>query len=356
MSEDTPASDKPHEATPEKLRAARRKGEIARSPELNSAIALLALTAALIGMGPWFVGVAMERLPLFFTYDFRALADHGALGPARMVVWSVLLPVFVVLAVAPLCVVVWSVVMRQILWSPSSIAPKVSRLSLIKNAKNKFGATEILRFCATFAKLCILSALLGVLVFPVFERIFFASQGSVGAGFYRMLLESRRFLLLFCAIFALFGGLDFFLRRRKFLAQNRMTQEELKREVKNSEGDPTQKHQRRARAQALIESQSVARVPEASVVIVNPTHFAVALKWTMGDLSPPVCVAKGQDGVALRIRQIASRHGIAVFSDPPTARGLYAAIEIGQPIPRAHFKAVAAAIRFAQAPGQGGGT
>jgi flagellar biosynthetic protein FlhB len=126
-----------------------------------------------------------------------------------------------------------------------------------------------------------------------------------------------------------------------------MSHKDMRDESKESEGDPHLKQARRGRAQEIAMNQMMGDVPFADVVIVNPTHFAVALKWEGSRTSAPKCVAKGVDEVALRMRTIATDANVAIHSDPPTARALFAVVEIGQEIKPEHYAAVALAIRFA---------
>ena len=143
------------------------------------------------------------------------------------------------------------------------------------------------------------------------------------------------------------GAVDWLWEWGQHRRQNRMSRQELMDETKSSEGDPHIKQQRRARAQAIAMNQMLADVPKADVIVVNPTHYAVALRWDRAGGGVPICVAKGVDEIAHRIRAVAAEAGVPVFSDPPTARSLHAMIEIGAPIHPDHFRAVAAAIRFA---------
>jgi flagellar biosynthetic protein FlhB len=133
------------------------------------------------------------------------------------------------------------------------------------------------------------------------------------------------------------------------MAKNRMTRQEVLDEMKQSEGDPQLKARRRQKAQEIALNQMLQDVPDATVIVVNPTHYAVALKWSPMDPSPPVCLAKGVDHAAARIREAAAQADIPIFSDPPTARALHATVEVGEAIDREHFAAVAAAVRFARA-------
>jgi flagellar biosynthetic protein FlhB len=131
------------------------------------------------------------------------------------------------------------------------------------------------------------------------------------------------------------------------LKKNRMSLKEIQDEAKQSEGDPHFKQMRRQRGYEIAMNKMLSEVPTADVVIVNPTHFAVALKWDRASGAAPVCVAKGQDEIAARIRETAGEAKVPIFSDPPTARAIYATVGLGAQIERDHYRAVAAAIRFA---------
>jgi flagellar biosynthetic protein FlhB len=157
------------------------------------------------------------------------------------------------------------------------------------------------------------------------------------------------FLALALVLALALGGLDLLLQRARFLRRNRMTRQELIEEMKRSEGDPHLKAQRRQRGREIATNRMLADVPKADVVVVNPTHYAVALRWDRKARRAPVCVAKGTDEIAARIRERAAAAGVPIHRDPPTARALHATLEIGQEVRPDQYRAVAAAIRFADA-------
>ena len=148
---------------------------------------------------------------------------------------------------------------------------------------------------------------------------------------------------------AAIGAVDFMWQKAEHIRKNRMSRKELVDEAKQQEGDPHMKGQRRQRAQEIAMNQMLGDVPGADVVIVNPTHYAVALKWSRLPGAAPECVAKGVDQIAFRIREIAEEAAVPIHSDPPTARALFAMVEIGQEVHPEHYQAVAAAIKFAEA-------
>ena len=142
------------------------------------------------------------------------------------------------------------------------------------------------------------------------------------------------------------AGLDYFWQRRRWLSRNRMSKQEMKEEFRQSEGDPAVKSKIRQLRQERARKRMMAAVPQATVVITNPTHYAVALKYESGKMAAPICVAKGVDALAFRIRAVAEENDVPVVENPPLARALYASIEVDEPVPPEHFKAVAQVIGY----------
>jgi flagellar biosynthetic protein FlhB len=171
-------------------------------------------------------------------------------------------------------------------------------------------------------------------------------------------LEFSRTLLvaLFSAVLAFLGVgamLDWLWQRQRFMARMRMSREELKEDFKQTEGDPHVKARVKQIRVQRAKKRMMANVPKATVVITNPTHFAVALRYVAGETAAPVCMAKGVDSLALKIREVAGAHDIPIVEDPPLARALYATVDVDESIPREHFEAVAKVIGFVMAPKRG---
>jgi flagellar biosynthetic protein FlhB len=148
------------------------------------------------------------------------------------------------------------------------------------------------------------------------------------------------------SVLAVIAVLDYVLQRYRFLQRNRMSKQEIKEEYRQTEGDPAVKAKVKQIRQERSRRRMMAAVPEATVVIMNPTHFAVALKYESGKMAAPVCVAKGVDALALKIRAVAEEHEVPVVENPPLARALYATVEIDEPVPAEHYKAVAQVIGY----------
>ncbi|UWQ21829.1 flagellar biosynthesis protein FlhB [Jannaschia sp. W003] len=338
-------ADKPHEPTPRKLQKAREKGEIARSAELNAFGLYCGGAAALLVAGPpvarRLVDVGAAMLAGGSAVSMAAAGSTALREAALASAW---------LAAAPALAVAGAVAaQRAAVMAPSRLAPKAARVSILANAKNKFGPTGLFEFAKSAAKMTLYGALLGAVLWSAADPIIAAAalpaaQGTMLLG--RLVLAS---LAVVVGVAGCIAAVDVTWQRHSHASRNRMSRQELQDEMKESDGDPQFKAQRRQRAQEIAMNQMLADVPDATVVVVNPTHYAVALRWSAAEPSPPVCLAKGTDAIALRIREAAEAARVPIFSDPPTARALHATVELGDAIPREHFRAVAAAIRFAEA-------
>ncbi|MEP2642830.1 flagellar type III secretion system protein FlhB [Roseobacter sp.] len=351
MSDDTEQSDKTYEATPQKLLDARKKGEFARSTEILTACAYAGLLLAFIaagGGGLIELGTTMMVLidqsaqlaPLFF--------NGAAAAPTQGIMRSVgsgLLPIFALPALAVLGCLFAT---KGIVFAPTKIAPKLNKISVISNAKNKFGRKGLFQFAVSFTKLLIYSGCLALFINIHLDDMVAVLQTNPRIVIALLAEIVLSFLLVAVIISSVIGGIDFLWQYFEHLRKNMMSRKEITDETKNNEGDPHMKQERRQRAQAIAGAQMMADVPKADVIIVNPTHYAVALKWERKPGQAPICVAKGVDEVAHRIRELAHENSIPIHSDPPTARALHATTEIGDQIAPDHFKAVAAAIRFAE--------
>ena len=344
--------EKSHEPTPQKLDDARKRGEVAKSTDLSAAAAYFGLLGALGLFGAAAIASSGAVLSAYLaraeTLAPRHLATGGSsvsLGMATDALAG-LLPLFAFPFVLVLAVIV---AQQAFVVAPEKLAPKLDRISLIANAKKKFGPTGLFEFAKSAAKLLVISVLLAIFLTKEADRI----VGLVRAPPALVASEMGRLaiaLLLQIAVIALaIAAVDYLWQRFDHARRLRMSYQEIRDEAKNAEGDPMLKAQRRRRGEEIAANRMMHDVPKSAVVIVNPTHYAVALKWDRSMGGAPVVVAKGVDGVALRIRYAAEKAGVPIRHDPPTARALEATTEIGREIEPAHYQAVAAAIRFAEA-------
>ncbi|MBV0890754.1 flagellar type III secretion system protein FlhB [Paracoccus sp. Z118] len=363
MSEDK--EDRQHDPSEQKLRRAREKGDIPRSPETSTALSwlgsVLALTmVAAAALGGWSAMAARllgaEAWPVAPASAFDIAT---ALGRRSGVI------VLALLTAPAALVLLGLVVQRGFVFTPSKLSPDLNRINPLKNAGQKFGRQGLMTFALSLAKAALVAAGGWLLFRSLMGRLGSAAFLAEDQWTAALALLMRQVLLLALAIAVVFAGIDLFWKRLEFLRRNRMTRKEVQDEHKESEGDPHLKQARRQRAVDIALGTMLADVEKADVVIVNPTHYAVALEWKRGSGRAPVCLAKGVDEVAARICERARAHDVPIWSDPPCARALHATVKLGEEIPHAQFGPVAAAIRFAEAmrvrarqgwgAGQGGG-
>lgn len=351
MSGSDDESDKSFDATPQKLLEARKKGELAKSTDLMTAAAYLGLLVALLvaGSGAFGkVGTAMmvlldqpaELAQLFFGGYARA-----PVGGLLQDISSGLAPLFTLPAAGVLLALF---AQRAIVFAPSKLQPKMNRISVFANAKNKFGRSGLFEFSKSFTKLIIYSLCLAAFIRAWLPEMIGVLQTNPQIVIVLMAKLCTSFLIITVIVSGAIGGIDAVWQHFEHLRKNRMSRKEVTDEAKNSEGDPHLKQERRQRAMAIAQNQMMQDVPKADVVIVNPTHYAVALKWSRLPGEAPICVAKGVDETAATIRKLAKEANVPIHPDPPTARALHASVEIGQEIRQEDYAPVAAAIRFAE--------
>jgi flagellar biosynthetic protein FlhB len=239
-----------------------------------------------------------------------------------------------------------NVVQHGILFTTAKLRPDLNRISPAEGFRRLFGIDGLVTFLRAGLKVILTGAVAWWVLaprareFPMLVSLGVPSLLDFGAGL------ARNLMFAVLALLASLALLDFVWQRQRFLVRMRMTKEELKEDFRQSEGDPHIKARQRQIRMDRARRRMIQQVPKATVVVANPTHFAVALRYKQGETPAPECVAKGLDAVALRIREVAEAHGVPVVEDPPLARALYSAVEVDQIIPHQHYEAVAKIIGF----------
>lgn len=347
---DNDGQEKNFEASESKIRKSRDKGDTPQSTEANTFMLYASLLVVILIVGG---GVtrklfsalsAMLNRPSELGHMVLQDQDSEAFTNILGAIVAAISPVFLI----PIVFILISLIVQQaIVVAPDKIKPKLSRISPISNAKQKYGPNGMVEFFKRFAKLSFISAIAGLF----FYQAFFDLSGLSAMSTHRLLGEMKSvalnltfYMLIATALITL---IDLPYARFAHMKKLRMTLQEVKDESKENEGDPHMKRARRMRAEEISKSNTLRDVAKADVIIVNPTHYAVALEWSRDKGSVPLCVAKGVDEMAMRIRERAKLHNIPIHSDPPCARSLHAMVEIGEGIKPEHYAAVAAAIHFA---------
>ncbi len=342
--------EKSHDATPQKLERARKKGELVRSQDAQTFVAYLGLSAAILLAGGWGAMFLGETLMAFLARpeELSSIFQGPAASPMALQIFGRVGSAMAPFILAPaLLILLLLISQRAIVVAPEKLLPKISRISPISNAKQKYGPHGLMEFLKSAIKLTAVGGVLALAVTTEIDRL---------PGYVRIeprqlahLLEDQFWNIATGVLVLAFGlaTVDILWQRHSHMRRMRMTHQELRDESKQSEGDPHMRAQRRDRGREIANNRMLNDVPTADVVIVNPTHYAVALKWNRAPGTVPVCVAKGEDELARRIRVRAEQADIPIHQDAPTARSLHALVDVGKAIEPEHYKAVAAAIVFA---------
>jgi len=341
---------KEFDPTERKLEEARRKGDIARSADLTAAAAQLGFLLAMLGSasaGMSAIGLSLANLIGDADRLSGIVFRDSESSFAGAMLLSLMGPLAVWFGVPAAAAVAVLIAQRGFALSGEKLMPRASRIDPISNAANKFGASGLVEFAKSAVKLCVISVILAVFLMARLPEVVGTAAGSERAGLVTLARLMVEFLAIAVAVALVVGVVDLLWQQFDHRRKLRMSRKELMDEHKQNEGDPYLKQARRQRGFDIATNRMLREVPKADVVVVNPTHYAVALKWERSSGRAPVCVAKGVDAVAARIRELAAEAGVPIHSDPPTARALHAAVDIGREIEPDHYRAVAAAIRFA---------
>jgi flagellar biosynthetic protein FlhB len=238
-----------------------------------------------------------------------------------------------------------NLVQHKLVWSYDGLMPKLSKLSPLAGLKRLFSMQALANFGKGLIKIVVIGAVLASLMWPEREHMEALVNSDPAALLPYVAEITLKLMGSVVAMLAVVAAGDYLFQYRQWYDKQKMSLRELKEEFKQSEGDPTIKGKLKQLRQARMRKRMMAAVPKASVIITNPTHFAVALQYERG-MAAPICVAKGVDALALKIREIATEHRIPIVENPPLARALHATVQIDQVIPPEHYKAVAEVIGY----------
>ena len=346
MSDTQDQSQKTEEPTQKKLDEARKKGQVATSKEVNTWF-MLSAGALLMMLAPLGMSRMEGILSRFLSRSHELSIDASGLmrlGTVTMMDMAVVMaPLFVVFLVAALAS---GIVQHGFLLSADKIQPKLENISLLKGVKRMFSLRSVVELAKGIMKMAIVGSVAFALIEPEVEHITTAIAMAPVDILHLIWTLALRMITGVCAVVTLIAGFDFLYQKFEFHKSMRMSKQDIKDEMKQSEGDPLIKSRLRQLRIERSRKRMMAAVPEADVVITNPTHYAVALKYTSGEMAAPVLVAKGIDNLALRIREVAIENDVPIVENPPLARALHGAIEIDQAIPEAYYRAVAEVIGY----------
>ena len=347
MADDRDDSSKTEEPTAKRLDEARRKGQVALSREVNNWFVLLAATLALVALGPALATDAQRLLVLFLEQPHALALDPGGLRLALLdAFWAGTRAAAPLLAAIAVAGVAAGLAQVGWLWAPEAVRPKFEKISPLQGFRRLFSPSALLEFVKGIAKLALVGWVAWWVMAPEFDTLEIYADRELAA---TLALLGRLCLKLTAAVIAVMtviAGLDLLWQRLKFRRDLRMTRTELRDEFKEQEGDPMVKAKLKQIRAERSRRRMMQAVPKADVVITNPTHYAVALKYDREKMNAPFLVAKGVDGVARKIRELATAAKVPVVENPPLARALHATVDLDREIPPEHYKAVAEVIGY----------
>jgi flagellar biosynthetic protein FlhB len=347
MAEDNDPSSKTEEPTQRRLDDARQRGDVAKSADLAS-WASFAGTAGVVAIaGGWMCqDVAHKLLPFIAQPDQFELANGGAVEVARAALLAMTPAMAMVLGAGMVCGVAGNVIQHGFLWATEKLRPDLNKVSPMQGLQRLFGLDGLIQFLKQILKLVIVCSTAFVVLKPHWHELM-GLASMEPAGLLPLTADILRALVFAVAVLLGAGAvLDWLWARQRFMQRMRMSREELKEDVRQSEGDPHVKAKQKQIRAERARRRMIQQVPKATVVVTNPTHYAVALRYEQGETDAPVCVAKGLDRIALKIREVAAEHNVPIVEDPPLARALYATVELDEIIPVQHYQAVAKIIGF----------
>jgi flagellar biosynthesis protein FlhB len=343
---DTEDNQKTEQPSQRKLQHARSQGQLIQSREINSWIMLATGSALVLLLGPS-LSRSLEHTLARFLDPASLLASDGVRWDAvRQLLVEVgtgfILPAAAVVAAG----LAGSLLQNGLVLAFDRIGFDFSHLSPAKGLARLFSLRSLGEFVKNLAKVAGISLVILWMLSPELDRLPMLSALAVSALPTELTHLLRRLALTVLVALALIAALDYGYQRLIFLRGMRMSRQEVKEEHKQAEGDPTIKARLRQLRMERARKRMMAAVPTASVVVTNPTHYAVALKYELGDKGAPKLVAKGADLVAQRIRELALENGVPLVENPPLARSLYASVDLDQEIPPEHYRAVAEVINY----------
>lgn len=349
MAEDSDSSaDKSQEPTPRRIEKAREEGDIVRSRELNTMAILIAGSAALWIFGTYMVSAmsgiarqtfALDRHQIFDTAYLFQMLQTSVMGGMKL-----LLPVFGVLLVAALVAPIglggWNL-------STKALAPKASRLNPLSGLKRMFGGKSLMELFKAIAKVLVVASMALLIFYLSMDQLMAIAGLDITAAMSRSVQILMMAILVMSAATVIIAAVDIPFQIHSYREKLKMTLQQVKDEMKDTEGRPEVKQRVRQLQYQMTQNRMMSELPNADVVITNPTHYAVALKYdreTQG--GAPVLVAKGVDMMAMKIREVANKHSIPVVESPMLARAIYYHTRLEQEIPEGLFKAVAQVLAY----------
>ena len=346
MADENDASDKTEDPTQKRLDEALERGDVAKSQEINTWFVIAGGTLVMSTFSGSIGGGMLVPLRGLIANAWSIRTDGPALlSLASSLEYAVIAAVGVPMLMLALAALAGNMMQHRLVWSGEALKPKLSKISPGAGFKRIFGKQAAVNFAKGIFKLTALGAVMAAILWPERHRLEARVRFDPAALLGVTNSLSLHLMGAVVAMLAIVAVGDYLFQYRTWYERQKMSQQDIKEEFKQSEGDPHVKGRMRQLRQARMKKRMMAAVPKASVIITNPTHYSVALQYERG-MAAPVCVAKGADNLAFKIREIARENNIPIVENVPLARALFATVEIDAEIPVEHYQAVAEVIGY----------
>jgi flagellar biosynthesis protein FlhB len=341
--DDTERSEDP---TQKRLDEALERGDVVKSQEVNTWFIISAAALILMSFsGSMGTGLSATMRGLVANSYAIRVDGPGFINVVGKIGLEMIGAIGMPLLVLFIAAAAGNLIQHRLVWSTEALSPKFSKVSPVAGLGRLFSKQGLANFVKGLIKIGLIGSIMSALLWPQRDRLEGLVTVDVAAILPIVQSLSLDMLGAVVAVLALIAVADYLFQYRQWYERQKMSLHDIKQEYKQSEGDPLVKGKIRQLRMARAKKRMMAAVPTASVVITNPTHFAIALQYERG-MNAPICVAKGVDAMARKIREVAEKHGIPIVENPPLARALHATIEIDQEVPAEHYKAVAEVIGY----------
>ncbi len=346
MAEERDDTERSEDPTQKKLDEALKRGDVVKSQEVNTWFVIAGGALLLSSFAGPMASSLSTTLRGLVANSYQIPVDgRGVLSLSGRIGGEVLAAIAIPFLLLMLAAIAGNMIQHRLVWSGEQLKPKASKISPLAGMKRLFSKQALANFVKGLIKIVAIGAAMTALLWPVRTRL----DGLVSTDIAGTLALTHSLSIdlmgAVVAILAFVAAADFLFQYRQWFERQKMSMQEMKDEYKQTEGDPTIKARIRQLRQSKMRQRMMANVPKASVIITNPTHYAIALQYDKG-MNAPLCVAKGVDAVALKIREVAGAHNIPIIENPPLARALHATVEVDQEVPPEHYKAVAEVIGY----------
>ncbi|GAA0365180.1 flagellar biosynthesis protein FlhB [Bacillus horti] len=341
------AQEKTEKATPKKRQEQRKKGQVAKSAEVASALIMLCVFLALLFLGGWLgeilLGIFRHTIIEFVQWDFSETNIAKVFQELSLEAAKAVAPIMLVSMTAG---VFANYIQVGFLVATDPLKMKLERIDPIKGFKRIFSARALVEFCKSIFKISLIAVVVFGILWSRRDDIMLLSQKSVGNALSYIGGLTVQIGLTVAVILIFIAMLDYLYQKYDFEKNIRMSKQDIKDEHKKSEGDPLIKSKIKERQRQMAMRRMMQEVPKADVIITNPTHYAIAIQYDQEEMEAPVVIAKGVDYLAFKIREVAGKHSIVTMENKPLARALYQQVEIGESVPEELYKAVAEVLAY----------